>query len=1036
MAVTTPCLVTGVTASPHLTSDSVSIVSARPLLPLALGFAFAANAVAAPVRVEPALEARLASASGPAPVLVLLREAPDSTAGTAGDDIARAVRPDRFQITGRLSAAPVLSGRLTREGLDELRRRADVESISLDAVVHPVGQIGAAQIGADRMAALGVTGFGRSVAVVDSGIDATHPDLAGKILGGFNFADKSNDLSDCSGHGTAVAGIVAGPQGIAPDAGLVALKIFGSRGGCGAALMSDVLSAVDWAVSHRDPLRIEVVNLSLADDRSRPGFCDSEEPASAAVFDAARAAGVTVVAAAGNGGGTDGVAWPACLSSVAAVGMVYSASVGPTVWGAPSTCRDPITAADAVPCASNSGSAVSVLAPGYGWVTQAAGGGVTRFSGTSAATPAAAGALLLARQARVLRDPALAADLLRATGVPILDPKSGRTTPRLDLSAALDATSPITGPCTSTAIPDGIPDGVTCQSFVSSLVGNVSSLTVALSIDHPDPTQLVATLTGPDGTSVVLMNRSGRPGHAFREVFGRTADPVEPLSAFAGRPTYGTWRLQVLDTVPGLSGRLLGWTLSIEPEAPAVAPPGGPIGALVPSVAHRAGRFGSFFTTDVQLFNSDSTTPANVTLRFSPADNDGLANGRTVDVTIPPLGTRVLSDIVGNIFRSSGYGPLFVNASPSVVAGSRTQSSAPHGGTYGLFAPALSPRAALAVGDKPLLLVPPFRTDGFRVNVGLTELAGKEMSAEISVRDQFGALKGSVTRRVPPLSADQVNDIYGALGVPPDENDRFEVRAVQGDGLIEAHATALDNITNDGIFVSGAQPVPDLLLPAASRAPGRFGSLYRTDVKIANPSASPIRVMISYIPTLGPSYSPVVIPIQGNETRLLVDILGLLFSPTEPISGALRLTALDGASIVASSRTYTAGDGGGAYGLAIDPMAAPAEATPGRRLALTFLAGSDATRTNVGFLETAGRTTHARLTLYAPDGSRLAARDLSLPPFAAFQLNDVFGGLGVPDRGEASAILEVMDGGALTAHVLRIDNVTNDASFVPGILLP
>ena len=80
--------------------------------------------------------------------------------------------------------------------------------------------------------------------------------------------------------------------------------------------------------------------------------------------------------------------------------------------------------------------------------------------------------------------------------------------------------------------------------------------------------------------------------------------------------------------------------------------------------------------------------------------------------------------------------------------------------------------------------------------------------------------------------------------------------------------------------------------------------------------------------------------------------------------------------------------------------------------------------------------THALLTLYRPDGTRLAAKELAFDPYEARQWNDVFEQLGVPPEEEASAILVVLDGGSLTASAIQINNVTNDASFIPGQLLP
>lgn len=1000
------------------------------LFRLAAAAALTASAFAARAgEVSPEVLRALARGDARVPVLVTLRSSAPRPASAAADLTAPG-----FEIGRRLVHAPVVTGLVTAGGIARLAARADVLHVGLDRVVRPAGQVGTAQIGADRLLGIGVTGLGRSIAVVDSGIDVQQPDLmpaAGLPWSGFNIADGNADLADCNGHGTEVAGILAGPQGIVPDVGLVVLKVFSARNGCKTALASDVLAAVDWAVAHAPGSDLEVINLSLADDTARTGFCDGEDPAGTAVFESARAAGLSVVAAAGNGGSTNGLPWPACLSSVVSVGMVYSLGSGPVQWGGAAACTDFTTGPDVVPCASNTGSALSVLAPGVGWTTTAVGGGQTSgFTGTSAAAPAAAGALLLARQARPLGDPALAIDLLRATGVPVRDARTGLTAPRLDLGSALNASAPVMGSCANTPIPDGAPDGLACDAVVSSLVGNVSTLLVALAIDHPDPSQLDVTLASPDGTRVTLLSRERRAGEAVRDVFGLTAASTQPLSAFAGRPIEGTWRLIVTDTVPGGTGRVVSWALFAEPSLPSPEPAFPGATSFVATSAHRVGRLGAFYTTDLRLFNADATTPQTVTLQFAPAGNGG---PRTLRVTLPPLATRVLNDIVHDAFRMEGYGPIFLNAAPSVVAATRTATTAPRGGSFGLAIPADDASSAAGAGAT-LVLVPAFEATGFRVNVGVTEVTGSPASVEIALRDSSGALRALIPRSVPAAGLVQLNDIYGLTGLAPSPTDRIEVRVTGGAGHVAAWATPVDDSTNDGSWVTAHAPSASLLIPAVV-ASGQYGPRFVTDLKISNATAVPIRVQVAFSPTSGLAYPPASVTLAGNETRVYDDVLGTLFSPQEDVAGALRITALDAGGVYASTRTSTSA-GGRSYGLAVDPVAAGAQAGPGRRLALTFLSSSPARRTNVGFIETGGAATRLRATLLAPDGTIMATRDFSLAPSQAVQWTDVFAEMQAAPLADASLLVDVVSGGGAAAYAIVLDNRTNDASYFPAALVP
>lgn len=222
------------------------------------------------------------------------------------------------------SALPLLDGRSIRSlplingiavdlpnaSLAVLAESAAVDHLSLDrAIAGAVDQTGAT-VGAPLVRQeLGVDGSGIGVAVIDSGVTSWHDDLADPTLGAERvdrFVDFVNGRTvpyDDYGHGTHVAGIVAGDgydssggrTGIAPGAHIIALKVLD---GTGAGSISNVISAIDYAVQHRDELNIRVINLSVA-----AGVYESynEDPLTLAARQAV-SAGIVVVAAAGNNG--------------------------------------------------------------------------------------------------------------------------------------------------------------------------------------------------------------------------------------------------------------------------------------------------------------------------------------------------------------------------------------------------------------------------------------------------------------------------------------------------------------------------------------------------------------------------------------------------------------------------------------------------------------------------------------------------------------------------------------------------------------
>ncbi|GAB4439280.1 MAG: hypothetical protein Kow0031_21160 [Anaerolineae bacterium] len=400
--------------------------------------------------------AALAQEEPKTPVLVMLRPAEMSAQGVerAQRQVLDELPPEQGRVRHRFERLPGMAVDVTAAGLEALRRNPAVLAVSEDLPVRAALADSAAFIGAvQARQEFGVTGGGIGVAVLDSGIDTDHPDFGGRIIAQHCFnkgntcppgnTAESDSAEDANGHGTHVAGIVAGgglvaPPGIAPGANLVAVRVLD---GGGAGYTSDVLAGIDWVVSRQAELNVKVINLSLGGG-SYSGVCDQADANTllyAAAVAAARAAGISLFAAAGNSGQADGLLTPACVGGVMAVGNVYNDAIPQGAWPA---CTDNNILPDTVACSSNSSDELDLLAPGTLITAAGLGGGTRTESGTSMATPHAAGlaALLLESDSGLLPD-ALEA-LLKATGVPVTDTRTGRTTPRINALAAVTALQP------------------------------------------------------------------------------------------------------------------------------------------------------------------------------------------------------------------------------------------------------------------------------------------------------------------------------------------------------------------------------------------------------------------------------------------------------------------------------------------------------------------------------------------------------------------------------------------------------------------
>ncbi len=348
-------------------------------------------------------------------------------AGVAGTDL---------KLTYLYQAVPALAGRVNTRGLSALATSPDVEAVMLDGEGRAAGSPNIRLIHADQVQAAGVTGSGVIAAVLDTGVDATHPDLTASIayeacfLSGGGCPAGPHAAQDNNGHGTNVSGIIAGrgtiaPIGVAPAAKIAVYKILNSSG---SGVFSDWIAALDDIVANHP--EVNIVNMSLESSEPCPGG------ALGTAITTLRSRGVPTFIAAGNHGNKNTLNIPACIPDGISVGAVYDANVG-SVNGWESSCSDVTTRADQVACWSDSASSLALLAPGARITSTGLGGGTSTYMGTSQAAPHAAGVAALLLQAR----PALSVDDLehrmQAAGTLLVDHLANRTTARVDARVAL-----------------------------------------------------------------------------------------------------------------------------------------------------------------------------------------------------------------------------------------------------------------------------------------------------------------------------------------------------------------------------------------------------------------------------------------------------------------------------------------------------------------------------------------------------------------------------------------------------------------------
>ncbi len=368
--------------------------------------------------------------------------------------LAKLPRLDTAKIK-RFKHIPYIALEVDANELQQLTRLAEVSVIEEDHVLRPTLSVSVPLIGADQAFLAGYSGAGQAVAILDSGVDTTHPFFAGKIVyeACFSTTNVNNNISSlcpnqldeqrgpgaathCSGingcyHGSHVAGIAAGnngvSSGVSKDSQLIPIQVFSrlddandcapDPSPCLVAYTSDIIQALDEVYAQRDSYNIVAANLSLGGSvYTNEGVCDATNTATKAAIDNLRSVNIATVISSGNAGRSNAISVPGCISTAISVGAT--------------------TKSDGIASFSNSASWLSILAPGVSISSSLPGGGYGNASGTSMAAPHVTGAWGVLRSKEPLATNNQILTALQETGISIADSRNGFDFPRIQVDAA------------------------------------------------------------------------------------------------------------------------------------------------------------------------------------------------------------------------------------------------------------------------------------------------------------------------------------------------------------------------------------------------------------------------------------------------------------------------------------------------------------------------------------------------------------------------------------------------------------------------
>lgn len=354
---------------------------------------------------------------------------------------------------------PFVAMEVDNTTLHQLNSSALVSDVYQDRLHHPLDVDTIPLTGTENAWNLGYDGTGQTIAILDTGVDKTHPFLTGKVVSEACFSTPinpsdvslcpdsqtsqtgsgaavpcSSSLSECF-HGTFVAGIAAGNSatylpGFARGADIIAVQVFHedntasdctpSSTPCVVASDSDIISGLEYVYSLRDTYEIAAVNLSLGGDGyTSQSSCDADNSEYESEFGTLLSAEIAPVVASGNDGSSDSIEAPACVSGAISVGSTNDS--------------------DQVSSFTDSASFLSLLAPGESVTSSVPGGGISTDSGTSFATPAVSGAFAILREKDPLAPDSTILSALQTTGKSITSSRG--TFARIEVDLALQSIS-------------------------------------------------------------------------------------------------------------------------------------------------------------------------------------------------------------------------------------------------------------------------------------------------------------------------------------------------------------------------------------------------------------------------------------------------------------------------------------------------------------------------------------------------------------------------------------------------------------------
>ncbi len=396
-------------------------------------------------------------------VIVRLKQSSETTLEGARSAFSSTMSAAGVQNAQAIKGSDLMVLTINEQERQALEASGQVTQVFEDKPYPPALFISVPHIQGDKVWDLGFTGDGQTIAILDSGVDSSHPFLQNKVVKEACFSSTDPDEGSASvcpngqdeqigsgagvpcpdsnlvacEHGTHVAGIAAGKgsdfSGVAKDAKIISIQVFSKftdqPGGpsncqesdrpspCMLTFPSDQIKALEHVRELANTMEISSANLSLGGSKF-VSHCDFHPMKDS--IDELRGLDIATIIASGNEFHTDGVGVPSCISTAISVGATTKF-------------------VDSVAEFSNSSPLIDLLAPGTNMRSSIPGGQFLNKDGTSMATPMVAGAWAVLMSQKPSAKVSEIEQVLKSTGTPVNDNRNNVTKPRIDILKASQA---------------------------------------------------------------------------------------------------------------------------------------------------------------------------------------------------------------------------------------------------------------------------------------------------------------------------------------------------------------------------------------------------------------------------------------------------------------------------------------------------------------------------------------------------------------------------------------------------------------------